>query len=138
MDIEESNKLIAEFMGRHQSKCGVFYVKSDGSASRFAKKHPRFCNYNSDWRWIMPVVDKISAYVYDTPEYNSDGNIIVHHPKDRAYTRTFGMIDDESGDYMVRINRMSLHKAPKLIDAVYSAVVEWIEWYNRELKPKNE
>ena len=46
---------------------------------------------------------------------------------DTVYFRTFGMNDEEDGQFLVRINRMFLHKAPTLMAALESAMKEWEE-----------
>lgn len=46
---------------------------------------------------------------------------------DAVYFRTFGMSDEEDGQFLVRINRMFLHKAPTLMAALESAMNEWEE-----------
>lgn len=139
-DTLTDNELIAEFMG------GVFYGSDDLDYPNkwwFSRQpHEGYrkdaqhltvgLRYNIDWSWLMPVVEKIAQHVYESyPDHNGYKEVIAH---DRAYPRTFGMIDSE-GRWMVRINRMPLEQEDSLIKATYKAVVEFIKWYNQQQKP---
>lgn len=86
--------------------------------------------YHKSWDWLMPVVEKISKITFKWETKHESGT-------DSYYLRTFGMLDEETGRVMVRINNCALHTAPTLIEATYKAVVEFIKWYN-ENKPDNE
>ena len=78
---------------------------------------PRYFNphYDEDWNEIMPVVEKIVKYEYED--------------SDRAFLRTFGMLSDE-GAILVRFNRMPFFEGETLIQALFLAVVDFIEWQN--------
>jgi len=78
--------------------------------------------YHSDWNWLMPVLEKIIRV-----EIGDDVETVKH-----AFPRTFGMIDEETGKCMVRLNGFFLHKEDRLIDAAYSAIVEFINHYNTQ------
>ena len=67
----------------------------------------------------MPVVEKIIGIKFD------DG--------DNAHLRTFGMINQENGNVMVRFNRYSLFESNTLIGATYLAVVDLIKWQSAEV-----
>jgi len=75
-------------------------------------------NFKSNWNLLMPAIEKISAYRFE------DG--------DTAYPRTFGMICEETGEFMFRFNRSELFSAPTLIEAAYMAVVDFINWFNEQ------
>jgi len=79
-------------------------------------------NYHTSWDWLMPVVEKICKYEFD------DASIESHDTYDYSYLKTFGMLD-EDGNFLVRFNRGFLHAEKILIDAVFKAVVEFINWY---------
>lgn len=127
-EIIEGNKLIAEFdkrlfYGHTIDKFGV------GTGNALPEME-----YHSSWDWLMPVVEKISEYRY--PEY------FKHFPdsherdpfEDCAYPRTFGMRDKE-GNYMVRLNANTLITAPTLKEAVWLAVIDFINWHNTHTPP---
>lgn len=112
--MKTDNELIAEFCGR---KYGVNADKNG------------YLKYDTSWDHLMPVVEKIAEHIYEEyPDHNGYKEVVV---KDRAYTRTFGMIDSD-GKWMVRINRMPLEQEDTLIQATYNAVVEWIKWHNEQ------
>lgn len=85
--------------------------------------------YHESWAWLMPVVEKITGIPYESEEVDNGFGVKVTVVQ-RPYLRTFGMINDENGHYMARFNRCALHMAPTLIEATYSAVVEFIKLYN--------
>ena len=78
---------------------------------------PKYFNphYDEDWNEIMPVVEKIIKHEYE------DG--------DKAFLRTFGMLSD-GGKMLVRFNRMPLFEAETLIQALFLAIVDFIELEN--------
>ena len=116
MDIKESNKLIAEFMGYTYYPATEWY-----NFERVESEKVRYVlsdlMYNSSWNNLMPVVEKIdslcpiqgytkNAFIFKTQHYNAifencfiDKNTIV-----------------ALGD--------------SKIDAVWKAVVEFIKKYN--------
>ena len=103
---EENNKLIAEFM-EHKPTFEVYIDDVLTTLERPVK------NYNSDWNWLMEVVEKIESlgyYVNITGTYVSIGAI-------------------ESKTNPIFIEKDSNIK----IEAVYNACVEFIKWYNSHL-----
>jgi hypothetical protein len=117
MDNKNDNELIAEFMGYKQLS-----AITDLSG------------YYNEWNTLMPVVEKIAKIV--TPE-----NEIIHNGDesrfDSFYPRTFGMLNAETKQFMVRINRFPLYQADSLIGATHQAVVDFIKWYNEQNKEIN-
>ncbi len=117
--IDKGNKLIAKFMGLKVIPSGT---KAIGQIN-----HPEvpeaFLTYNFSWNKLMPVVEKIFRLKI------GDGITKV----DYANCRTFGMINNETGLIMVRFNGFTVHCEETLIEAAYSAVLEFIEWYNENI-----
>jgi hypothetical protein len=120
-EILESNVLIATFMG---------YEKLDKNSGLL---NPEKClkfktsyvsinqlKYHKDWNWLMKVLERICRLKI------GDGKEYVEY----AYPRTFGMLNEETGQIMVRLNGSFLHEADTLIEATYQSVVEFIKWYN--------
>ena len=105
MTIQEKNKIIASFEG-----------------SMIIRP------YHQDWNDLMRVVQKIAKI---QPKDES----IIHNGEDsyfdNYYLRAFGMINLETKEFMVRINRFPLHQSPNLIEATYEAVVEFIKSLGR-------
>jgi len=89
--------------------------------------------YHQDWNELMRVLEKIAK---NQPKDES----VIHNGEDsyfdNYYPRTFGMINSETKDFMVRINRFQLHQSPSLIEATFEAVVEFIQAMDaRKLPP---
>lgn len=101
--IEEKNRMIAEFMG-----VKVSYVDNDKVAI-IDGKWVDFCDleYHTSWEWLMPVVEKIESY---------DMNVKIHTSYTSIHFKRKQCIVDVDG----RIK----------IENTYSAVVQFIEWYN--------
>ncbi len=78
--------------------------------------------YHQSWSALMPVVEKIIKLKYP------DGEDI--------FLRTFGMLD-EKGNLMVRFNRSQLFHDKSLIKATWFAVVDFIEYFNEEIKAED-
>lgn len=125
MDFQTDNKIIAEFLGLEietweakdrlgdDTENDAEYAWDNGFAIPVEE-----LNYNSEWYCLMPVVQKIvDTKPPEGPEF-----------VEGYYFRTFGM-KDEQGNYMVRINGFSCHKAETLIEATYLAVVEFVKNY---------
>lgn len=71
------------------------------------------------WNYLMPVVEKISKYCYEEFKTNNGYKDVTEY--DYAYPRTFAMLNN-SGKFMIRINRMCLHEDEILIKATYEAI----------------
>ena len=128
----ENNKLIVEFLKAPYYKqyeeyelYGILDIIKDGkNQQHFFKLEDML--FNSDWNWLMKVVEKIE-------------NI------DKTEVQIFG---DFRGYYLCYIRQYSDNKSPKdirietksKIETVYNACLAFIEWYNenavKELKTK--
>ncbi|MFV0536800.1 MAG: hypothetical protein ACK5M3_05425 [Dysgonomonas sp.] len=135
-----NNRLIAEFMG------GTYLRSKDPfdghiiESIEFGKgNHPHIQNadytmteniahlrYHCDWPWLMPVIEKICRLKI------GDGVKYVNY----AYPRTFGMLHEETGKIMVRLNGFQLFQADTLIEAAYLAVINYIENYKNNAYEK--
>lgn len=115
-EIKEGNALIAEFLQIPKHECSTPDCFEYGNRIFYT---PDKMKYNTSWSWLMPVVEKICHLKI------GDGKEYVEY----AYPRTFGMLDDE-GKAMVRLNGFFLHHADTLIEATYSAVIEFIQHHN--------
>ena len=115
--------LIAEFMGWGKWDDGMtyevpnlypFYNIGDQENTGWISEHVSTFKFHTSLDWLMPVVEKICETKI------GDGVKMV----DYTYLRTFGMINKETGDKMVRFDCFGAHQAERLIDATFNAVVE--------------
>jgi len=112
MTVQESNKLIAEFMGNHT--IGSTNDLYDPQQHNFPVEHTCSVDdimYSTSWDWLMPVVEKIE----DTWDFS------VH-------------IEDFCCTIFTRSVEFSFESPESKIDATYKAVVELIQWYNEQEK----
>lgn len=117
-EIEEGNKLIAEFMNWHYIPAEQLKQADGLFANGTERRKVKDMQYNYDFALLMPAVEKISRLkIGDGVEYI-----------DYAYPRTFGMLNADTGKIMVRLNGHSLHEADTLIEATFRAVIEFIKF----------
>jgi hypothetical protein len=106
--IKENNKLIAEFLGYTQPHPdypgATYWYKKDESPLTLL-------SFDSDWNWLMEVVDKIE---------NLDFIFSIHH----EVVNIFNGETKENGIYSE-----TFQGSTKLI-TTYNACVEFIKWYN--------
>jgi hypothetical protein len=131
-DTMTDNELIAEFMGFERRAQGAW----DNNEYAYTIKFPSVYNklmipsemlFATSWDWLMPVVEKIAKIETNDKVYNGEDSYF-----DSYFPRTFGMINCETKEFMVRINRHPLHQSASLIEAAYKAVIEFIKWYNTQ------
>jgi hypothetical protein len=130
-EILEGNKLIAEFMGWKKvcAERGEGVTHLCTTITDYFGKHEYWINdpyiephlfFNSNWNWLMPVVEKIAKTKMRFRNVEEDYY---------SYPVTFGMSNEE-GDFMVRLYCGQLFSKPKLIEAAFLAVVDFIKLYN--------
>jgi hypothetical protein len=107
----ENNKLIADFMNlKVVNGLAFFKVEGENAVGEI--------QYHSDWNWLMSVVGKIEA----TKDEENNGNYYVE-----IYTSSCMIFSN--GDY---VNEIVSTSADTKIEAVYQAVVEFINNYNTQ------
>ena len=94
------------------------YSVPDKSFAEFLEK----AKYASSWDWLMPVVEKICRMRI------GDGKEQVNY----AYPRTFGMLNEETGEIMIRFNGFPLFQSDTLICSTYGAVIDFIQWWSKQ------
>jgi len=111
MNTTENNKLIAEFMG-------LPFIVFEGETNYIRDlQHVSEdqLDYDSDWNWLMEVVEKIESLGYWT-SLNS------------------------GSDHWFRIGKLHLNHSliefscKTKIETVYNAAVKFIQWYNENHK----
>ena len=115
MKTEETNKLIAEFMGC-KVKDDIVY-RLDNENSSFVED----LRYHSSWDWVMPVWAKILQWgmkEHGLKWFQSinENYVIIQTFDDGIFMR-----------YLDKNEELS-------IEPVYEAVVEFIKWYNTDGK----
>ena len=118
-NIIENNKLIAEFMGVfdkilstgniHSWSDAPFYYTTEDTKEKVIKNICKYSKYDSDWNWLMQVVEKIEKLKC---------TVVIEKN-------------------ICRIHKGGLHfghayKFETKIEAVYNACLEFIKWYNEK------
>jgi hypothetical protein len=110
--MENNNKLIAEFM--------EFKIQADPKerwfGQYFTTPNEAWSNrielllFDTDWNWLMPVIRKIEEL----------GNDVL-------ITTNYIQIAFDEGEQFIVIDDLNIK-----IDSVYKAVIEFINWYNKQ------
>jgi hypothetical protein len=121
MNIQENNKLLAEFMelkpilistdfyGIQKDHVHITGKNTDFVMFEFSKS----AKYHSDWNWLMQVVDKIESLEYNFNITSKSATVLMNHG---AIFQTLIYSDDGTNKK----------------EAVYNTCVEFVKWYNEE------
>jgi hypothetical protein len=113
-EINEGNKLIAEFVNPEKHSTGLFYRTAVGKPWL----SPYQMCYHSSFDWLMPVVEKIEALDYRVEIYDCYCDIYApSNVQKDAYTELIATSKNESKNK---------------IEATWYAVVQFIKWYNTQ------
>ena len=121
----ENNKLIAEFMGlKPKMESPDVYVFNDMPYFSVRENNPedvmnaivKYSKYDSDWNWLMEVVEKIESLNF----------VVQIHLNSCFIKESEHFINNKA------IWRGKNHAKTK-IEAVYNACIEFIKWYNSHL-----
>lgn len=131
-DIIEGNKLIAEFMGAKYNQEAGFYLRPnevfiinhgicDYTTIELGKG--KVLHYNSSWYWLMDVVDKIEKLYRDKV---ANFTVVI---------KGFCCEIEQSpyhANAFKEVHFAEIYVTEKTkIGAVYTAVLEFIKWYNQ-------
>ena len=105
--MENNNKLIAEFLGI-QVEEGQERIYINGLGTKLIEE-----TFNTDWNWLMEVVDKIDSLGYI---FKLQGNSATFF-KNKTFKEPIW------NDSFIGNTK---------IEATYNAVVEFIKWYNEQ------
>lgn len=108
MDIDENNRIIAEFMGDITSLNDEVSFNKNCSVNEL--------QYHTSWDWLMPVVEKIESIIFDE---NNSFNVTIG-------SSIYCVIQDSNGECY----DMTYDGEESKLAVVYKAVVEFIKWYN--------
>src|SRR5688572_2745047 len=77
---------------------------------------PELLKYHSSWDWLMPVVEKIVdlGFIVEIPIAKSGTDVFIYNKQER----------------------LNIVAYLKPIDAVWNAVVQFIQWYNTQPQAK--
>ena len=77
--------------------------------------------FHSSWDWLMPVVEKINN---TTDEFGNEMDFQIGNG--------FVWVDPPIGNRIYFSGNEIDHKKEPMIDKVYKAVVEFMQWYNQK------
>ncbi len=120
IDGVSNSLLIAKFMGitpikgiDNRTKKEYYYYNN------FEAQDFEALPYYRDWEDLMLVVEKIVSK--------------IRLDKTNVNFKTFGLQNEETKEYMVRIDRHQLFQAKTLIEAIYLSVVDFIKgWFGND------
>lgn len=128
MNTTENNKLIVKFMELEPIKVSTDFYALEKNHVHITGRNPEivisgfseFAKYNTDWNWLMEVVEKIEN------QYRS-----------KFSKNTFPCVSISSicckisfyGNYEEVIANIV---RPTKIEAVYDSYIEFIKWYNKQ------
>lgn len=105
-DIQEGNKLIAEFMGGKYDANEYWWV--------LPNINTMVLEYHTSWDWLMPVVEKI-------PTLNPDkGRLWFEFEISRCHCRIYTNIDEEWKN-----------NGSTTLEATWKTVNDFLTWYNQ-------
>lgn len=119
----EKNELLANFLGwTKQDNMWIRWYGEwfDDHGNRRTDKTREVLLFDSDWNWLMPVVEKIERL----------GHTIVEIGW--KHCRITPILYDKKSDSMQWEPMIEILGQDKLT-ATYKAVVEFIEWYNNQI-----
>ena len=128
-EILENNQLIANFGGAKYDKDTNFPIHPDdlwlpihGIVNYKTIKNGKTIHYHDSFDWLMPVVEKIG-------KLNCIDEIDIHY--DSVAKGNYVTITPAFRD---SFNMISTRIYEKQIDAIYDAVIQFIQWYNQHTK----
>lgn len=88
-EIDNRNEAISIFRGKKKDKLGRWYTnETDGGHSRFLTRELK---YNSDWNWLMLVIEQINNTFDDKNCYTvhiSDTGAEIHNDRGKGFFTT--------------------------------------------------
>ena len=123
-EIIQNNKLIAEFMGAtvtlaysempEMNQDGlIFYYQDKSSPSLYRNMSSAEIKYHYSWSWLMPVVEKIEQGNYGF----------------KMCRKVVEIYYDDTKEVILKVKESSR------FESLYKAVIDFINWYNTNLKP---
>ena len=118
-EIQEGNKLIAEFMGAKFIEKDPMFMNGNSSFYYFKEtgKSERILHYHFSWDWLMPVVEKIESLEKKRFGFHID-------PHDIA------IVDYKTSNENGVV--FSTREECSFLESMYEAVIQFITWYNQQ------
>ena len=113
-EIAQNNEIIAVFMGR--------VIPED--KLEFYDENPTTHFYNSNWNWLMEVVEKIESLGYRTLTENECFMIT------KSKLSSFDVRSKDDYNTIFSDNYEINHYGGSKKENIYNACVEFIKWYN--------
>jgi hypothetical protein len=132
MNIQEGNKLIAEFMGCGEVKTSyaTLYTEIPVNCIGETQKYQEALQWHESWDWLMPVVEKINSI--SIGEFEKFSFIIepecCHIDVDFSYR---GRHKEYLGPTATERYWLNVDGS-NILESAYKAVVEFIKWYNED------
>jgi hypothetical protein len=127
MNTTENNKLLAEFMGFLESSIPNQYW-TEKSSEGFGIGELKELKFNTDWNWLMQVVEKIENL--KTPIVNNS-NLIGKNEDYEVHIQGKHVKIYAHGEVTKEIVDLRSSESNSKIEAVYNACVEFVKWYNQ-------
>jgi hypothetical protein len=119
--MKANNELIAEFMGLVKSSIDNLYFTKK-SLEGFGIGQLTELKYNTDWNWLMEVVEKIENIISDGIVFN----VFIDKNKTHVFYAPANYSNEEW------FSNLFLHEGDTKIKNTYNACIELIKWYNEQ------
>lgn len=117
-DHTETNRLIAEFMNRQDSRI------NDTGNGIIWETQTKSLKYHEDWNWLMEVVEKIETMKHEDGSFY---RIITEGHESWLSTTSRGMKN---------LEHLNIHASiQNRILGTYNTVVQFIKWHNQNENP---
>ena len=128
--VVSGSALIADFLGWEKYEDGTTYKFpnlypmhniDDKENTGWVSEQISNAEFHTRWDWLMPVLEKLCR------KEIGDGITYVKY----ATPRTFEMLNEETGQIMVRLEGFQLQQADTLIEATFLAIVDVLQWLSQ-------
>lgn len=130
--ILEYNKLISDFMKFDFDSFDIQYTEEFTYLQKFRIGAVKDLKYHTSWDWLIPVVNKIRDGK-DFPSRIPNGFSLEIGLTGYTTLRT-----KDLGKYSFGFYDIVMCEKTEGIETVYKAVIEFIKWYNKEIKNELE
>tara|TARA_R110000787_G_scaffold81594_1_gene176835 strand:+ start:1679 stop:2098 length:420 start_codon:yes stop_codon:yes gene_type:complete len=133
--MEETNKLIAEFMGFTKEKNLGYYDNNMNMAQVVYDVQNGNCFdellFDKSWDWLMPVVEKIENLSYGKWYVHIQGNSVSIEDGNDSPIWDYHVNSHSPTLSLFSTSLFSENKNNTPIASLYKAVVEFIKYYNK-------